>query len=137
MIMNSMRSIAHTYVRYTMTHEYIVVANGLAKIGFTHHIRHLLRPVVFVEMYANIGDNVKRDNLLLRIETPRLFKEMVMPVDGKVTCINTAYNCLYSARHSNEQKADWLIEFQVDHCTKQFNMLMTLDEYTRYLTTLP
>ena len=66
-------------IRYTCTHEYVSIVNNIATIGFTPFMRHKLRPIVFVEPYIKIGDNVPQYSLLLRIETPHFYKEMNNP----------------------------------------------------------
>jgi|TARA_B110000444_G_C18704354_1_gene530561 glycine cleavage system H lipoate-binding protein len=94
--------------------------NNIATIGFTPFMRHKLRPIVFVEPYIKIGDNVPQYSLLLRIETPHFYKEMIMPADGQIININP----------------DWTIQCKLDNGHNQSGALMSLAEYTKYVDTL-
>ena len=120
MILHKMIHTIPKCIRYTCTHEYVSIVNNIATIGFTPFMRHKLRPIVFVEPYIKIGDNVPQYSLLLRIETPHFYKEMIMPADGQIININP----------------DWTIQCKLDNGHNQSGTLMSLAEYTKYVDTL-
>ena len=120
MILHKMIHTIPRCIRYTCTHEYISTVNNIATIGFTPFMSYKLRHSVFVKTYVKVGDNLTQGQSLLRVETSRFYKEMVMPVDGKIININP----------------DWTIQCKLDKGSNQSGTFMSLAEYTKHINTL-
>jgi len=127
-----------TCIRYTYTHESVSIHNNIATIGFSPYMSNKLRPIVFTEPYIHVGDKVNRDQVVLRVETPQFYTEMIMPCGGQIIAYNPYYYYnFYSLRRPRKLNDKWVLQVALDHTFHQTGLLMSLVEYTTYVNSLP
>lgn len=126
-----------TCIRYTYTHESVSIHNNIATIGFSPYMSNKLRPIVFTEPYIHVGDKVNRDQVVLRVETPQFYTEMIMPCGGQIIAYNPYYHSVYPLRGPRELNDKWVLQVALDNSYPQPCLLMSPVEYTTYVNTLP
>ncbi len=119
------------YYRYTKSHEWVMLDDGIAVVGLTDYAQHELGDLVFVNL-PQVGDAVTAGEALGDVESVKAVSDVFCPVSGTVAEINEA---LLDAPESINQKpyTAWLIK--VEGLTAQ-EELMTAEEYQAYLNTL-
>jgi glycine cleavage system H protein len=76
-------------LKYTRSHEWVRVANGLATVGITDHAQHELTDVVFVEL-PEVGRTLKAGEGCAVVESVKTASDVYSPVGGEVVEINKA-----------------------------------------------
>ncbi|MEG1772343.1 MAG: glycine cleavage system protein GcvH [Clostridia bacterium] len=75
--------------KYTKEHEWIMVENGVAKIGITDHAQDALGDIVFVEM-PSLGENFASGDPIVTVESVKAVSNIITVVSGEIVEINEA-----------------------------------------------
>ncbi|MEG1559909.1 MAG: glycine cleavage system protein GcvH [Clostridia bacterium] len=75
--------------KYTKEHEWIMVENGVAKIGITDHAQDALGDIVFVEM-PSLGENFASGDSIVTVESVKAVSNIITVVSGEIVEINEA-----------------------------------------------
>jgi len=143
-----------TFVRYTKTHEYIKLENNMYTIGITRHLYRKLNPIIYSESHVDLGDIVSQNTPLLLVESSKIGHDILSPVNGEIKEINRTIISNYVMTNSSDtpnhissnfnddannyiDKNNWLFKVSVDDLTKDNNMLMDLESYNTYISSLP
>jgi glycine cleavage system H protein len=143
-----------TFVRYTKTHEYIKLENNMYTIGITRHLYRKLNPIIYSESHVDLGDIVSHNTPLLLVESSKIGHDILSPVNGEIKEINRTIISNYVMTNSSDtpnhissnfnedvnhyiDKNNWLFKVSVDDSTKDNNMLMDLESYNTYISSLP
>tara|TARA_B110000285_G_C15125467_1_gene619917 strand:+ start:2507 stop:2947 length:441 start_codon:yes stop_codon:yes gene_type:complete len=143
-----------TFVRYTKTHEYIKLENNMYTIGITRHLYRKLNPIIYSESHVDLGDIVSQNTPLLLVESSKIGHDILSPVNGEIKEINRTIISNYVIANSSDtpnyissnfnedvnhyiDKNNWLFKVSVDDSTKDNNMLMDLESYNTYISSLP
>ncbi len=76
-------------LRYTKSHEWVRVEEGVATVGITDHAQHELTDVVFVEV-PSVGRVVKAGEACAVVESVKTASDIYAPVAGEVVAANGA-----------------------------------------------
>jgi len=76
-------------LRYTPSHEWVLVEAGVATIGITDHAQHELGDIVFVEL-PDVGQKVETGKGLAVIEAVKTVADVFSPADGEIVEVNVA-----------------------------------------------
>ena len=76
-------------LKYTKSHEWIRLADGIATVGITDHAQHELTDVVFVELPA-AGRPVKAGEACAVVESVKTASDIYAPVSGQILESNPA-----------------------------------------------
>jgi len=74
-------------LRYTKTHEWALVENGIATIGITDYAQGELGDIVFVELPA-VGKKVAKGESILTVEAVKAVSDVYAPFAGEVVAAN-------------------------------------------------
>ena len=74
-------------LKYTKTHEWIIVEDNKAIVGITDFAQHEITDIVHVEL-PEIGRAVKKDSPVAVIESVKSAFDIYAPVSGKVVAVN-------------------------------------------------
>lgn len=77
--------------KYTREHEWILIENGIAKIGITDHAQEELGDIVFVEL-PEIGDEFACGDVIATVESVKAASGIYTVVAGKVAEVNEELN---------------------------------------------
>jgi glycine cleavage system H protein len=76
-------------LKYTKDHEWLLVADGVGRIGITDFAQKQLGDVVYVEL-PDVGAVVTAGQAFGTIESVKAVSELFAPVSGEVVEVNTA-----------------------------------------------
>jgi glycine cleavage system H protein len=100
-------------LRYTAEHEWArVTADGVIRIGITHHAQDALGDIVFVELPAP-GAAVEAGQPLGEVESTKSVSDIYSPVSGTVAARNGALDGAPELVNSDPYGAGWLLEIRM------------------------
>ena len=74
-------------LNYADTHEYVLVENGLLKIGVSEFAIDQLGDIVFVEL-ADQGKTLEKGETFGTIESVKAVEEVYLPFSGEIVSVN-------------------------------------------------
>jgi len=75
--------------RYTETHEWVKIENGLAVVGISDHAQEALGDITFVELPEN-DHEVEQEEECGVIESVKAASDIYAPISGKIVEVNEA-----------------------------------------------
>jgi glycine cleavage system H protein len=76
-------------MKYTEEHEWLRAEGDVYVVGITEHATSQLGDLVFVEL-PDVGDTVAKDDEIVVIESVKAASDILAPIDGEITEVNTA-----------------------------------------------
>lgn len=110
-------------IKFTETHEWIIVEDKIATVGITDHAQKELGEVVYVEL-PTIGYSLHAGDEAVVVESTKAAVDIYSPLSGEITAINTSLleapqkvnesaeseGWLFKLRLSNPQELDSLLD---------------------------
>ncbi len=121
-------------VRYSKTHEWVRVEGRDAVVGVSDYAQDKLSDVVFVDV-PSVGKQVKRDGVLLVIESVKAAEDVFSPVSGTVSAVNAALQATPELVNKEPFGQGWLVRITMSD-PKEVDALMDAAAYEEYLKTL-
>jgi glycine cleavage system H protein len=112
-------------LKYTVEHEWVDVAAGVATVGITSYAADKLGDVVFVDL-PKTGSDVAAGKVVGEIESTKSVGELFAPVDGTIVESNDAVVADPSLVNSDPFGAGWLIKVSFSELPE----LLSYDEYS-------
>lgn len=111
-------------LRYSRTHEWVKLEDGVAVVGLTDHAQSQLGDLVFVNLPA-VGDEVFAEEAMGDVESVKAVSDINSPVGGVVSAVNEELED--TPQLINEKPYEtWLVK--VENPTG-FEELLTAQEY--------
>jgi len=120
--------------RYSKTHEWVRVEGKEAVVGVSDYAQDKLSDVVFVDVPA-VGKQVKKDGVLLVIESVKAAEDVFSPVSGSVSAVNAALQANPELVNTDPYGKGWLVRIAMTD-PKEVDSLMDADAYEKHLETL-
>ena len=118
--------------KYAKSHEYLKVLDGnRARIGLTDHAQSELGDIVYVEL-PEIGADLKKGDPFGVVESVKAVSDVYMPVDGKVTEINSALEDTPELINEDPYEKGWILEIEMVD-PSQAESLLSKEEYENEL----
>lgn len=76
-------------MKYSESHEWVDVQNGLGKVGISEHAQKELGEIVYVEL-PEVGKTVKAGQEAAVLESTKAAADVYSPVSGKIVEVNQA-----------------------------------------------
>ncbi|WP_299146399.1 glycine cleavage system protein GcvH [uncultured Tateyamaria sp.] len=76
-------------MKYTEEHEWLRAEGDVYVVGITEHATTQLGDLVFVEL-PEVGTEVSKNDEIVVIESVKAASDIMAPVDGEITEVNTA-----------------------------------------------
>jgi glycine cleavage system H protein len=121
-------------MRYAKTHEWMRVEGKEAVVGVSDYAQDKLSDVVFVDVPA-VGKQVKKDGVLLVIESVKAAEDVFSPVSGSVSAVNAALQANPELVNKDPYGQGWLVRIAMTD-PKEVDSLMDAAAYEEYLKTL-
>jgi glycine cleavage system H protein len=118
-------------IRFTADHLWVRVEGQHARIGLSERGQINLGPVQAVDL-PEIGDALERGQAFSEIETRRTVAELVAPVSGTVTAINTDLEDTPSLVNDDPHHEGWLIEVDLSD-PRELDELLELEQYEAHV----
>jgi glycine cleavage system H protein len=118
-------------LKFTRSHEWVRIDDGLAVVGITHHAQEMLGDIVFIEL-PRVGERVKQFSQFGTIESTKAASELYAPLSGEVIEINNSL--IDNPQWINESPWDkgWMIKLKVED-SKELDNLMDEASYKEFV----
>lgn len=119
-------------MKFTETHEWIDIKNGVGIVGVTNYAQKELGDIVYVEL-PKVGSVVKKGQEAVVLESTKAAADVYSPISGKIVEVNLALNETSELVNNSPETSGWLFKLEPSD-PKEFDSL--LDKET-YLAKLP
>lgn len=114
-------------LKYTKSHEWVRVVDGIATVGITDHAQHELTDVVFVEVPA-AGKALKAGETCAVVESVKTASDIYAPVSGEVVVSNAAVVQNPALVNTDPYGEGWFFKVKVSQAS-ELNGLMDAKAY--------
>ena len=115
-------------LKYSKTHEWLKMEDGVAVIGLTDYAQDELGDIVFINLPEE-GDSFDVDGVFADVESVKAVSDINSPVGGSVTEINE--ELLDAPEKINEAPYEaWLVKMEV---SEEADDLMSAEEYEAFI----
>jgi glycine cleavage system H protein len=119
-------------MKYTESHEWIVIADGIGTVGVTDHAQKELGDIVFVEL-PKVGAIVKAGDEAAVLESTKAAADVYSPVSGSIVSVNEVLNDASEKVNQSAEKEGWLFKIKLSD-EKELDRLMDVSGYQRMLS---
>jgi glycine cleavage system H protein len=109
-------------LKYTKDHEWIDASGGQGTIGVTAYAIDQLGDIVHVDL-PDAGKTFKAGDSFGTIESTKTVSDLYMPVDGKITAINSAVKSAPESLQADPYKNGWLVKIEMTQPTDAAKLL--------------
>ena len=121
-------------LRYTKSHEWARLENGVAAMGISSYAQEQLGDVVYVELPA-VGKKVAQLTQIAVVESVKAASEVYAPVGGAVVEVNEAIVTEPALVNQDAEESAWFLKVKIAN-PRELDGLMSADAYRDYLETL-
>lgn len=114
-------------MKFTESHEWILVEKGVGTVGITEQAQQELGEVVYIEL-PRIGTQVKAGEEVAVLESTKAAADIYSPVTGEIVEINQQLQDFSSKINHSPQKEGWLFKIRVLE-PKELDLLLDKDAY--------
>jgi len=114
-------------LRYTADHEWVRIDDTTITIGITDYAQDSLGDVVYVEL-PDVGAAVTSGDAMSEVESTKSVSDIIAPVDGTVTEVNSALDDDPAVLNSDPYQAGWICKIDATNAT-QLDGLLTPAAY--------
>jgi len=115
--------------KYTESHEWIEVADGIATVGISEHAQEQLGDIVYVDLPGE-GDTLKKGDTLCSIESVKSANDVYTPVSGEVVEINGALEDTPETINESAEGEGWICKIKLSDASEAEG-LMGLEDYKK------
>lgn len=98
-------------MKFTDTHEWVVIENGIATVGVTDFAQRELGDIVYVEL-PKIGKSVKRKDEAAVLESTKAAADVYSPLSGEIVEVNTLLTTHAETINHSPVKDGWLFKLK-------------------------
>ncbi|BAB59433.1 glycine cleavage system protein H [Thermoplasma volcanium GSS1] len=99
-------------LKYTKTHEWYKVDNGIATVGITDYAQSQMTDIVYVDL-PEVGDKKKVGDVLLTIESVKSAEDVYSPLTGEITEVNQELT-KHPENINKDPYGNWLVKMKVE-----------------------
>jgi glycine cleavage system H protein len=118
-------------MKFTEEHEWLREEGGEMVVGITVHAAEQLGDVVFIELPEE-GTTVTKDDEIVVIESVKAASDILAPVDGEITEVNTALAENPGLVNEDPQGEAWFFKMTVSD-PSQLDDFMDEAAYQKYI----
>ncbi|WP_108816198.1 glycine cleavage system protein GcvH [Loktanella sp. Alg231-35] len=109
-------------MKYTEEHEWLRADGDVYVVGITEHATSQLGDLVFVEL-PDVGDTVAKDDEIVVIESVKAASDILAPIDGEITEVNTALADDPSLANSDAIGEGWFFKIRASDPSQLDDMM--------------
>lgn len=114
-------------MKYTESHEWIKVEDGIGTVGVSHHAQQELGDIVYVEL-PQVGKNVKAGQEAAVLESTKAAADVYSPVSGLVFDVNAKLSGDPALINKSPEGEGWIFKIQLSD-SGELNTLIDRDAY--------
>jgi len=110
-------------LKYTKDHEWLKLDENTGTIGITDYAQKELGDIIYLDISASVGDEVKQGDSIGTIEAVKTVSEVYSPISGRVLDINTGINDNPSVINQDPYNGGWIIKIESNNADEISNLL--------------
>ena len=114
-------------MKYTESHEWVEVADGIATVGITDHAQKELGDIVYVEL-PQINREVKIGQEAAVLESTKAAADVYAPISGMIVEVNTRLKEASDLVNQSPEKEGWIFKIKLKD-PKELDALLTENDY--------
>jgi len=118
-------------MKYTETHEWITVEEGIGTVGVTDYAQKELGDIVYVEL-PEMGSSLSPGDEAVVLESTKAAADVYSPVSGKVVEVNDTLNDSSELVNNSPEDQGWLFRIELSD-PAELEELMDYEMYTAQL----
>lgn len=99
-------------LKYTSDHEWVSVANGVARVGITDYAQDALGDVVYVDLPAS-GDSVQSGASVGEVESTKSVSDIYAPLSGTIAEVNESLEATPGKLNDDPYGDGWLVTIEL------------------------
>lgn len=99
-------------LKYTTSHEWVRLENGIATMGITDYAQSELGDIVYVDL-PNVGRSVGATDSLGSVESVKTVSDIYAPVAGEVVEVNEALGAQSELVNSDPYGKGWMVKIRI------------------------
>ena len=120
-------------LKYTDSHEYVLVEGNIATIGITDYAAEKLGDIVYVEL-PRVGDVFIAGQSFGVIESVKSVSDLYAPIGGKVIAVNDSLSDHPELITEDSYERGWILKIEMEDAIEAEG-LMNSDTYASHVTT--
>ncbi|MBA2727338.1 MAG: glycine cleavage system protein GcvH [Parachlamydiaceae bacterium] len=114
-------------MKFTESHEWIEVQNGLGIVGISNHAQNELGDIVYIEL-PQIGKMVKAGEEAAVLESTKAAADVYSPVSGIIEEVNHKLSETPELVNSSPQQEGWIFKIKIQS-PEELDKLMDSEKY--------
>jgi len=114
-------------LKYTESHQWIRVEEGVGTVGITHYGQEKMGNIVYVELPEK-GREVKKGESFSTLESVKAVFDVPSPVSGKITEVNKSLEDDPSLINKDPYNRGWLVKIKISD-PSELDLLLTSGDY--------
>ena len=99
-------------LKYSKSHEWVLIEDGTATVGITDHAQHELTDIVFVEL-PELGRQLAAGDACAVVESVKSASDIHAPAPGEVTEVNAALVDAPELANDNPYDDGWFFKVKL------------------------
>ena len=100
-------------LKYTTNDEWVRVEGNIATVGITDYAQDQLSDLVFMEITAEIGEELEKDATVAEVESVKAAAFIYMPVAGVILETNVDLYDTPEVINADPYGAAWMFKFEI------------------------
>lgn len=114
-------------MKFTESHEWIEIQEGIGTIGITDYAQKELGEIVYVEL-PPLGKELTMGEEAAVLESTKAAADLYAPISGKVIAINEQVKSSTNLINASAEMQGWLFKIKISQ-PKELDLLLSQDEY--------
>lgn len=117
-------------LKYTKDHEWLLIEGNTGTIGITDFAQGELGDIIYVDIPST--DEIRIGEIFGSIEAVKTVSDLIAPVSGKITDINTEVNNSPAIVNQNPYGTGWIIKIEISD-KSEADSLLNAEEYKKLI----
>jgi glycine cleavage system H protein len=117
--------------KFTKSHEWVELTDGIATIGVTNHAQEQLGDIVYVDL-PGAGDNLSKGDTLCSIESVKSANDVYAPISGEVVEANEELDGTPEKINEAAETDGWICKIKVSD-EAEMEELLSEEEYEKLI----
>ena len=118
-------------LKYSKTHEWVLVEGDTARVGITDHAQHELTDIVYVEP-PSIGAHLEAAKECAVVESVKAASDIYAPVSGEVVAVNEELGSAPELVNEDPHGKGWLFKVRMSD-PGELDDLLSPDDYSHLI----
>ncbi len=119
-------------MKFTDSHEWVLVKDGIAHVGISAHAQRELGDIVYIEL-PKVGDELNKQEEAAVIESTKAAADIYAPITGKVIAVNEKLADDIDLLNRDPEGEGWLFQLAIKK-TEECEDLLSSDQYAAMIS---